>query len=188
MELREGSQLAAGPSGRPAALAGPGLHDASAPYSRHRSEGRDTGARACLATPRRRLRRRRPLRRAGSGAGQTRPTSRTRTAFSGQKGRQPQAGPLFGPFRERTISSATTQLSLTTCGTSSRCANSFKIGRQSPVAIPPSASAASCRTMSSSCGRRRTSIRDGTESGDESWPNTNAISCLVPGSESTGVW
>lgn len=70
------------------------------------------------------------------------------------------------------MSSATSQLSLTTRGQSGSFANSCKTGRHSSVAIPPSASAASCLTMSSSCGRLSTSIRDGTESGEESWPKT----------------
>lgn len=78
------------------------------------------------------------------------------------------------------MSTATWQLSRTTVGESSRTIHSFRCGSTSGVAMPPSASAASCRTISHSFTSRRTLIKDGTEWADNSWPKTNAISCLQP--------
>ena len=54
------------------------------------------------------------------------------------------------------MSNATWQLSLTTVGASSRVIYSLRYGSTSGVAILPSASAASCRTMSASFGSWRT--------------------------------
>jgi len=76
------------------------------------------------------------------------------------------------------ISMATWQLSRTTRGESSLIIHSFRWGNTSGVAIPPRASAASWRTMSDSWSFRRTSKSDGTECGERSCPNMNAISCL----------
>lgn len=78
------------------------------------------------------------------------------------------------------MSIATWQLSRTTVGESSRIIHSFRCGSTSGVAMPPRASAASCRTISHSFTSRSTLIKDGTEWADNSWPKTNAISCLQP--------
>lgn len=78
------------------------------------------------------------------------------------------------------MSTATWQLSRTTVGESSRIIHSFRCGSTSGVAMPPRASAASCRTISHSFTSRRTLIRDDTEWVDNNWPKTNAISCLQP--------
>ena len=76
------------------------------------------------------------------------------------------------------ISKATIQLSLTTLGASGLLIHSFKCGSTSGVAIPPSASAASCRTISCSEPSCNTRSKAGTEWGERSWPKTKAISCL----------
>ena len=76
------------------------------------------------------------------------------------------------------ISKATIQLSLTTLGASVLLIHSFKCGSTSGVAIPPSASAASCRTISCSEPSCNTRSKAGTEWGERSWPKTKAISCL----------
>lgn len=73
---------------------------------------------------------------------------------------------------------ATWQLSRTTRGASSLFIHSFRWGNTSGVAMPPRASAASWRTISDSWSSRKTSKSDGTECGERSCPNTNAISCL----------
>jgi len=85
---------------------------------------------------------------------------------------------IYREEEQLTISKATSQLSLTTLGTSILFAYSCKIGKHSSVAIPPNASAASCLTISSSFSLVKTSIKEGTESGELNCPKTNAISCL----------
>src|SRR5258706_14594946 len=81
------------------------------------------------------------------------------------------------------MSIATTQLSLTTLGASRLAARFRNTGKTPSVAIPPRASAASWRTISSSLSSSRTLPNAGTECGSDIWPKTKATSCLKRGEQ-----